>query len=73
MNQGKNPEQKTLLVWKKLMGKNLNKNWHISAVLKRVRSVIQHHSYVYLFFGKEQYMCWGSRTVASSSRLLSDY
>ena len=39
MNQGK----KTLLVEKKIMGKTLNENWHISTILKRVCSVIQHH------------------------------
>ena len=45
-----------------------NENWHICTVLKRVRSVLQHHSrsYIYLFFGKEQYMCWGGRTVVQS-------
>ena len=43
MNQGKKPRAKTLLVGKKLMGKNLNENWHISTVLKRVCSVPLHH------------------------------
>jgi len=29
---------------KKLMRKNLNENWHISTILRRVCSVVQHHS-----------------------------
>ena len=40
MNQGKNP----VLVGKKLTGKKINENWHISTILKKVYSVIQHHS-----------------------------
>ena len=35
--------KKTLLVEKEIMGKTLNENWHISTILKRVCSVIQHH------------------------------
>jgi len=37
-------QSKTLLVGKKLMGKNLNENWHIFTILKKVCSVLQHHS-----------------------------
>ena len=66
MNQGKKPKAKTLLMGKKLMGKNLNENWHISTILKRVCSVLQHRSKFSLFFGKEQYMCWGGRTVVQA-------
>ena len=43
INQGKNPEQKPFW-WEKVRGKSLNKNWHISTILKKVCSVIQHHS-----------------------------
>ena len=51
---------------KKLMGKNLNENWHISTILKRVCFVLQHRSKFSLFFGKEQYMCWGGKTVVQA-------
>ena len=56
MNQGKKPRAKTLLVGKKLMGKNLNENWHISTILKK--SVLFFGTNpgllnAYLLFGKE--------------------
>ena len=35
---------KTQLTGKKAHGKNLNENWHISTILKKVYSVIQHNS-----------------------------
>ena len=66
MNQGKKLRAKTLSMGKKLMGENLNENWHISTILKRVCSVLQHCSKFSLFFGKEQYMCWGGRTVVQA-------
>ena len=54
---------------KKLMGKNLNENWHISTILREsvlFFSIIPGLLDAYLYFGKEQYMCWGGRTAVQA-------
>ena len=51
------------------MGKNLNENWHISTILREsvlFFSIIPGLLDAYLYFGKEQYMCWGGRTAVQA-------
>ena len=56
-----------ILVGKKLMGKNLTENWHISKSLAVLLfSTIPGLSNCYQFFGKKQYMCLGGRTVVQA-------
>jgi len=69
MNQEKKKQCKNPIgEGKNSWGKNLNENWLISTVLRRVCFALQSHSrsYVYMFFGKEQYMFWGGRTVVQA-------
>ena len=62
MNQGKNP----VLVGKKLTGKNLNENCDISTILKKVYSVIQHHSRLNAYLLLVPYQGLISYSVATS-------
>ena len=54
-----NPRAKTLLVGKK----NLNENWHISTILKKVCSVIQHHSKSFKWLSVASSVCNTSNEI----------
>ena len=63
MNQGKTPEQKPFWWEKSSWEKNLNENWHISTILKRVCSVIQHHSKSFRWLSVASLVCNTSNEI----------